>query len=574
MRVAFRNQRSKKMSRVAKLLIIILFLLLNGTCFSQQWSATYSHNTSNDLISEDKAFSITVSNTGFVYVTGFCTSDSTGTDICTIKYDQLGDTVWTRIYTGGENSEDKAYAIVVDDLDNIIITGYTTNDNTGIDIITIKYSAAGDLIWTSVYNGTDSTNTDDKSQALCVDHEGNVYVTGYATFQDRGKDAIVIKYDSIGNLLWTYTYNYPQANSDDIANAIVLDNQGNVLITGSSMRGTTAGDDMLTVKINPSSGARIWSRVFNGSGSAEDKAYAITVDDLDYVIITGYTTNAAGYKDITTIKYYSMGYTYWTNTNDISGFDDFAKSIALTPDNGAVVTGSTKTGTADGTEDYITIKYSSAGAIEWFTTYSGGYGSDIAYSLVVSELDNAVYITGSSVSDSIPCSEDMFTIEYSLDSGYVLDTARLDGLAGGEDIAYDIAIDSAGNIYLTGYTEPLNIYDNQTHASDYLTAKYTGGNLLNRRSSIKTPEVFTLSQNYPNPFNPSTTIKFSIPNKGLAKLTVYDILGREVEVLVNQTLLRGDYSVKFNGDKLASGVYFYELSFNNYKDVKKMILIK
>ncbi len=92
------------------------------------------------------------------------------------------------------------------------------------------------------------------------------------------------------------------------------------------------------------------------------------------------------------------------------------------------------------------------------------------------------------------------------------------------------------------------------------------------------PAVFYLSQNYPNPFNPSTVIEYSVPsvdkNNALVKLSVFDILGREVAVLVNEQKSAGNYKVVFDASKLGSGVYFYKLDMGSNSVVKKMILLK
>lgn len=88
------------------------------------------------------------------------------------------------------------------------------------------------------------------------------------------------------------------------------------------------------------------------------------------------------------------------------------------------------------------------------------------------------------------------------------------------------------------------------------------------------PEQFSLSQNYPNPFNPSTTIKFSIPETGNVMLRVFDVLGREVAVLVNEEMKPGNYEAAFTGVDLTSGIYFYSLVTEQFTDVKKMVLIK
>jgi hypothetical protein len=89
------------------------------------------------------------------------------------------------------------------------------------------------------------------------------------------------------------------------------------------------------------------------------------------------------------------------------------------------------------------------------------------------------------------------------------------------------------------------------------------------------PATYFLSQNYPNPFNPSTTVQYSLAKSGHVTLSVYDILGREVQRLVNSVQNAGTYSVTMNGSNLESGVYFYKLQAgDNFSSMKKMILIK
>jgi hypothetical protein len=88
------------------------------------------------------------------------------------------------------------------------------------------------------------------------------------------------------------------------------------------------------------------------------------------------------------------------------------------------------------------------------------------------------------------------------------------------------------------------------------------------------PSAFSLRQNYPNPFNPSTTIKYELPNAFNVSLTVYDILGRQVFVLVNERKDAGVYEVKCDGSNLASGVYFYRLQAGDYVATKRFLLLK
>jgi M6 family metalloprotease-like protein len=88
------------------------------------------------------------------------------------------------------------------------------------------------------------------------------------------------------------------------------------------------------------------------------------------------------------------------------------------------------------------------------------------------------------------------------------------------------------------------------------------------------PTEYSLMQNYPNPFNPTTTISYSVPKNGLVTLKVYDILGKEVAELVNETKETGNYSVTFNASELPSGIYFYTLTSGNFMATKKLILLK
>jgi len=86
---------------------------------------------------------------------------------------------------------------------------------------------------------------------------------------------------------------------------------------------------------------------------------------------------------------------------------------------------------------------------------------------------------------------------------------------------------------------------------------------------------YSLSQNYPNPFNPSTKILYTIPNSDFVTLKIFDILGRDIQTLVNEFQKPGEYSVNFNAGKMPSGIYFYQLQAgNDFKETKKMILIR
>jgi len=86
--------------------------------------------------------------------------------------------------------------------------------------------------------------------------------------------------------------------------------------------------------------------------------------------------------------------------------------------------------------------------------------------------------------------------------------------------------------------------------------------------------TFGLEQNYPNPFNPSTNIKYSVPENGFVNLSVYNLVGEEVSVLVSGQVNAGFYEIEFDATTLPSGIYFYKLQAGNFVEIKKLVLMK
>jgi hypothetical protein len=81
-------------------------------------------------------------------------------------------------------------------------------------------------------------------------------------------------------------------------------------------------------------------------------------------------------------------------------------------------------------------------------------------------------------------------------------------------------------------------------------------------------------QNYPNPFNPITTIRYSVFTSSFVDITIFDVLGRVIETLVNDEKKLGNYSLKFNGSKLSGGLYFCRMQAKNFEKTKKLLLVK
>ncbi|MBU1100756.1 MAG: T9SS type A sorting domain-containing protein [Bacteroidetes bacterium] len=111
----------------------------------------------------------------------------------------------------------------------------------------------------------------------------------------------------------------------------------------------------------------------------------------------------------------------------------------------------------------------------------------------------------------------------------------------------------------------VSAFSNESSAMIAVTSLESGDSL---------PADFTLEQNYPNPFNPSTRINFTLPFSGHTLLKVYDSLGKEIAILVNESLNRGSYSINFSAEALSSGIYYYSLTSGNFIETRKMLLIK
>lgn len=126
---------------------------------------------------------------------------------------------------------------------------------------------------------------------------------------------------------------------------------------------------------------------------------------------------------------------------------------------------------------------------------------------------------------------------------------------------------------MVGMMDDVRIYDRALSAEEIAILATPPSGISDKDSHI-VPGTFDLSQNYPNPFNPTTTITYTLNVKGRVNLSVYDLLGREVAVLVNGNQSTGNHEVQFSGADLTSGVYFYKLQINDQVITQKMILVK
>ena len=140
---------------------------------------------------------------------------------------------------------------------------------------------------------------------------------------------------------------------------------------------------------------------------------------------------------------------------------------------------------------------------------------------------------------------------------------------------WDAPIDPANPTFRFVITAPgVHNYVCTPHFSLGMVGTITAIPLSSVNENSNPPEKFVLSQNFPNPFNPETIISYSVPKSEFVLVKVYNAVGQEIKTLVNEQQPSGQYEIKFSGNNLASGIYFYQLKAGEFVVTKKMILMK
>jgi uncharacterized delta-60 repeat protein len=348
-------------------------------------------------------------------------------------------------YDGAGNTDD-ARALAVDPVGNVYVTGDSYGgDATGFDFATVKYDFAGEQTFVARYNGP--VNGEDVALALAVDDAGNVYVTGYSAGSGTGYDYATVKYDPNGTQLWVARYNGP-GNGTDVANAIAVDSDGNVYVTGYSYGGTTTTNDYATIKYS-ANGARLWVARYNGPGNGVDIPYALGLDAQHNVYVTGRSFGSGTASDFATIKYASTnGSQLWlARYNGPGNGTDFAFDLKL--DNAAnVYVGGYSYGGASNSFDYAVVKYSPTGSQRWAARYNGpGSGFDVTISFALDRTGN-VYVTGSAYAGP-ETTNDFATVKFGTNGSPVW-AAFYDGPSHRADYAEAVVVDNGGNVYVAG----------------------------------------------------------------------------------------------------------------------------
>ena len=518
------------------------------------------------------------------------------------------DVEWVREYMSEFDPEfDLPFAMKVDASGNAYITGAFSGPNQLPDMVTIKYNSLGEEEWVARYHGpgdswdigraiaidalgnvyvTGETHSeatdfdyatikytasgeqewvtlfnsaDDSPRAIAVDPSGNVYVTGYGGTTATFYDYVTIKYNGLGEEQWVEFYNGP-GNTKDQASALALDAAGNVYVTGSSGEGSPNRSDYVTIKYDPS-GVQQWVGRYSNFW---DYATAIDVDASANVYVTGYSYQIGTYYDYTTVKYNAMGVQQWVRRfNGPGTSDDLPYALKVDASGNVIVTGDAFFEIDHGS-DYGTVKYSPSGNELWVARYDGpGNATDIAYGLALDAAGD-IYVTGGSRGEDLV--DDYATIKYSA-SGVEQWSIRHSDEGEVYDLGQAVGVDGSGNVYVTGYASRLG-------GRLCTTIKYAQGSATTVQNEWGPRGGYALKQDGPNPFQQRTMVRYSLGAEEHTSLKVFNVRGEEVTTLVDGIRGAGDGMVEWDATGMPSGVYFLRMQAGDFTETKRVILLR
>lgn len=544
-------------------LLLSIIVSMAGASVSQEWAKRYNGPGS----ATDKAAGIIVDSAGNVYVTGSSMSGGAGTeDFATLKYDPAGALLWERRYNGTGGSSDIAHAIALDASGSIYVTGGSVGSGANHDYLTVKYSPAGDTLWTRRYNGPKGAK--DVAYGIAVDDSGYVYITGeseggtgtHGIFEDYA----TVKYDSAGTFKWVARYNGP-AGDYDRANSVAVDERGNVYVTGTSDGGSSGSGaphfDYATAKYDLA-GVLQWVRRYNGPGNGSDEGRMVKVDASGDVYVTGNSYGDGTLADFATLKYRATGDTAWISRFEgPGGGADRANALVLDGLGNTFVTGQSYGGSAT-LDDFLTIRYDSLGDTAWVRRYNGPASGTDGGTAIALDRSGSVLVTGSS--SGTGTAFDYATIKYGLSGAeeWVIRYTNGDA-AGSSDEPGGIWADTLDNVYVCG-----------SSALDYATLKYSQTTLNVDQSPLNARPGSPWLKIFPNPLNKAAAIQFSLAHPEKVTLTIGTVTGETVAWLISGTIRAGAHQTEWDSGNLPCGIYLCRLQSGSSVVTQRLVLLR
>ncbi|HYN86759.1 MAG TPA: Ig-like domain-containing protein [Pyrinomonadaceae bacterium] len=346
------------------------------------------------------------------------------------------------------------------------------------------------LAWEQFYDSP--YHLADYDSIVALDPQGNSYVTGTSNVPGGGGDTDIstVKYDAAGRPVWSRTF-VGLGGYKDWATDIEVDSAGNAYVTGTSWRGNAYWYDLVTIKYD-TNGNEQWVRYHNGPLGSTDMGNAAALDPSGAgIVVVGYEATrdpftGQGFDQFVTIKYAADGTQQWLARHSQEKRGDHAIDVAADAGGNYYVTGFAYTSTGESSKDLLTVKYGADGQRLWASVHDGRPAepgpAPLPNNPVTDEpggvrVDGAgnVYVFGSNVPGT--AQDDFLLLRYNPDTGALVWGRNWSGPA--YDYARDMAVDSAGNIYLTGES-----YDkvfqtvNDYPSSDSATVKFSADGAL------------------------------------------------------------------------------------------------
>lgn len=361
---------------------------------------------------------------------------------------------WVATYNGigtGYNSPTKN---AIDKFGNLIVCGKTDIGST--DYLILKYNSSGSLLWSRTYDGT--AHSSDYLKDMILDDSGNIYVTGNSNEGAANGyfNWLTIKYSPNGEMRWKKNFDWT-LHGEDVAYSITLDKKGNVFVGGYGLApGGLQNFDIVLAKYN-NDGIEQWVRTYDSNpiGHA-DWGYSVVADDSDCSYISGYSYSS---KAIT-IKYDENGNQIWLREYPRMNAEYTIPLYSkIDKGNNIIVNGYYQVA---GQLNFVTLKYDRNGNLLWDRVFDSPVGTmDYTHSIYTDDSLN-VYVAGST--QGLATSHDALIIKYS-PRGDTLWIRTYDDGIGEADKANSLIVDEFHNVYITGST-----YTSEN--DDYLTLKY------------------------------------------------------------------------------------------------------
>jgi len=468
--------------------------------------------------------------------------------IATVSLPQAPDTLWTR-KIGGPGI-DVGNEIIQSSDGGFVIAGYTTSFGAGQrDAFLVKLDSLGNILWQKTYG----TTLLEQAYSVKETYDGGLIISAF--IYAATANLFLIKTNQNGDTLWTKNIGL---SGNDFGTNIQLADDGGFLIVGYTDSNISNGDrDVWLLKLD-SIGTVLWQRTYGGTDA--DEGFKLLKLSNDNLLISGYSQSfSGGDRDGWIVKTDSSGNFIWSKGFGSGSYDEFT-AAAEDENRNLYLIGTTET---SGDRDLWIVKTDSGGNHLFTESYGGSHwewGHDIKKTN-----DGNFIVTGFNQSNSSGLRQ-LWILKID-QQGDTLWTKLIRSTNGSE--GYSVIQTQDNRYAVTGVAS-----SSGTGSDVWVIRLKPEGTSGIEDEIFELPTTFSLKQNYPNPFNPGTVISYQLPVSGRVTLTVFDVLGNEVAVLVNELKTTGTYTIEFNVNGLASGVYVYQLRTHSFVETKKMILLR